>query len=211
VLLESKQQLEQQVFSNQGIEIYACGRQDIETGQIDRRVLAVLEFLEVSGYKPTVSALKCGHSDFTTSGNVSEHATGDAVDISAVNGIAIAGHQGPGTIADDTVKKLLTLQGAMKPHQIISLMRYAGTDNTLALPDHYNHIHVGFFSPLEQGPVATSALSSAISPAQWTELIARLGEIPNPAVASGPSSASIPDRPGAPRASGQQGQARGDH
>src|SRR5207253_9777770 len=116
----------------------------IETGQIDRRALAVLEFLEVSGLKPTVSALRCGHSDSTSSGNASEHATGDAVDISAVNGIPITGHQGPGTIADETVKQLLTLQGAMKPHQIISLMRYAGTDNTLAMADHSNHIHIGF-------------------------------------------------------------------
>src|SRR6202035_5338887 len=63
VLLESKQQLEQQVLANPGIDIYECGRQDIQTGQIDRRVLATLEFLEVSGLKPTVSALKCGHSD----------------------------------------------------------------------------------------------------------------------------------------------------
>ena len=32
----------------------------------------------------------------------------------------------------------------MKPHQIITLMTYPGTDNTLALPDHDDHIHVGF-------------------------------------------------------------------
>jgi hypothetical protein len=32
----------------------------------------------------------------------------------------------------------------MKPHQIISLMTFDGTDNTLSLPDHNDHIHVGF-------------------------------------------------------------------
>ena len=32
----------------------------------------------------------------------------------------------------------------MKPHQIISLMTFDGADNTLALPDHADHIHVGF-------------------------------------------------------------------
>ena len=83
VLLESKEQLQQQVLANPDIDIYPCGRQDIQTGQIDRRVLATLEFLAVSELKPTVSALKCGHSDLTTEGNVSEHSTGDAVDISA--------------------------------------------------------------------------------------------------------------------------------
>jgi Transglycosylase SLT domain len=201
VLLESKEQLEQQVLANPGIDIYACGRADIETGEIDRRVLATLEFLAVSDLKPTVSALKCGHSLDTSAGNLSEHASGDAVDISAVNGIPIEGHQGPGSITDTTIRKLLTLQGSMKPHQIISLMSYPGADNTLAMADHYNHIHVGF-RPLGAGQAAQSAsaggsLTSAVTPSQWVELISRLGEIPNPTVASGPSAAAIPDHPGA--------------
>jgi murein DD-endopeptidase MepM/ murein hydrolase activator NlpD len=190
VLLESKEQLEQQVLSSPDIDLYPCGRQDIQTGQIDRRVLATLEFLAVSGLKPTVSALKCGHSELTAEGNVSEHSTGDAVDISLVNGIPIVGHQGPGSITDTTIRKLLTLQGSMKPHQIISLMSYPGTDNTLAKADHYNHIHVGF-RPFAQASLASS-LTSSITPGQWIKLIARLGEIPDPAVANGPSAAAIP-------------------
>jgi hypothetical protein len=193
VLLESKEQLEQQVLSSPDIDLYPCGRQDIQTGQIDRRVLATLEFLAVSGLKPTVSALKCGHSELTAEGNVSEHSTGDAVDISEINGIAIVGHQGPGSITDTTIRKLLTLQGSMKPHQIISLMSYPGTDNTLAKADHYNHIHVGF-RPFAQASLAGS-LTSAITPGQWIKLIARLGEIPDPAVANGPSAAAIPVHP----------------
>jgi hypothetical protein len=196
VLLESKEQLEQQVLENTGITIYPCGRQDIETGQIDRRVLATLEFLEVSGLKPTVSALKCGHSELTTEGNVSEHSTGDAVDISEVNGIPIVGHQGPGTITDTTIRKLLTLQGTMKPHQIISLMTYPGADNTLAMADHYNHIHVGF-RPLAESAGLGASLSSSITPSEWIKLIDRLGEIPDPAVANGPSAAAIPVTPSA--------------
>ena len=32
----------------------------------------------------------------------------------------------------------------MKPHQIISLMTFDGRDNTLAMGDHADHIHVGF-------------------------------------------------------------------
>ena len=194
VLLESKEQLQRQVLANSAIQIYSCGRQDIETGQIDRRVLATLEFLAVSDLDPTVSALKCGHSEDTAEGNVSEHSSGDAVDISAVNGIPIEGHQGPGSITDTTIRKLLTLQGSMKPHQIISLMSYPGADNTLAKADHYNHIHVGFAPETAQSASAGGSLSSSITPGEWIKLISRLGEIPDPAVASGPSSAAIPDR-----------------
>jgi murein DD-endopeptidase MepM/ murein hydrolase activator NlpD len=199
VLLESKEQLEQQVLENPGITIYPCGRQDIETGQIDRRVLATLEFLEVSQLKPTVSALKCGHSDMTSEGNVSEHSTGDAVDISEINGTPIVGHQGPGSITDVTIRKLLTLQGSMKPHQIISLMSYPGADNTLAMADHFNHIHVGFRPLAAESAKLASSLSSSITPSEWIKLISRLGEIPDPTVASGPSAAAIPvhaDSPG---------------
>jgi hypothetical protein len=192
VLLESKEQLEQQVLKDTDITIYPCGRQDIQTGQIDRRVLATIEFLAVSGLKPTVSALKCGHSELTAEGNVSEHSTGDAVDISEINGIPIVGHQGPGSIADTTIRKLLTLQGSMKPHQIISLMSYPGADNTLAKSDHYNHIHVGFRPLFAESARLSGALSSSITPSQWIKLIARLGEIPDPTVASGPSAAAIP-------------------
>ena len=56
----------------------------------------------------------------------------------------ILGHQGKGSITELVIQRLLTLQGTMKPHQIISLMKFADADNTLALADHDDHIHVGF-------------------------------------------------------------------
>jgi transglycosylase-like protein with SLT domain/peptidase M23-like protein len=191
ILLMSKEALERQVLEDPRVQIYACGRRDIEAGSIDRRVLATLEFLAASGLKPTVSALKCGHSYLTTSGNVSEHSTGDAVDIAAINGIPILGHQGPGSITDITIRRLLTLQGAMKPHQIISLMTFQGTDNTLSLPDHYNHIHVGFHPLFGSNQELGHQLNSILAPSQWTKLISRIGKIDNPTVPISPSRYAI--------------------
>jgi hypothetical protein len=204
VLLESKEQLKRQVLENPGIDIYRCGRQDIQTGQIDRRVLATLEFLEVAGLKPTVSALRCGHAARTTAADAAARSGGDTVEISAINGIPIAGHQGPGSITDVTIRKLLTLQGTMKPQKIVSLMRIPGTDNTLAMADHYNHIRIAFLAPSSGSARLAGAFSSGILPDEWIKLIARLGEIPNPAVASGPSAASLPDHPGSPTPSGKE-------
>jgi hypothetical protein len=66
------------------------------------------------------------------------------VDIAAINGVPILGHQGAGSITEKTVRRLLTLQGTMKPDQIITLMRFDGADNTLAMSDHADHIHVGW-------------------------------------------------------------------
>jgi hypothetical protein len=190
ILLMSKEALQHRVLTDPGIQIYDCGRRDIKAGGIDRRVLATLEFLSASGLKPTVTALHCGHSYLTTSGNVSEHSSGNAVDIAQINGIPILGHQGPGSITDITIRRLLTLQGAMKPHQIISLMTFDGADNTLALPDHNDHIHVGFQPLFGEGKLG-SQLNGALKPGQWTRLMKRLGEIENPAVPIGPSKYAI--------------------
>jgi Transglycosylase SLT domain/Peptidase family M23 len=184
ILLMSKESLAQRVLNNPRIQIYDCGRRDIQTGQIDRRVLATLEFLAASGFKPTVSALKCGHSLMTTSGNISEHSTGNAVDIAAINGIPILGHQGKGSITELTIQRLLTLQGTMKPHQIISLMTFDGADNTLSLPDHADHIHVGFHALYG---TTVEQVDAILKPKQWIKLIDRLGEIDNPTVRRGTS------------------------
>ena len=71
VLLMPKPLLERRVLGDERIEVYGCGRADIRSGQVDRRVLATLAYLAESGMRPTVTSLKCGHSFFTSSGNVS--------------------------------------------------------------------------------------------------------------------------------------------
>jgi hypothetical protein len=190
ILLMSKSALQHRVLTDPDVQIYDCGRRDIESGGIDRRVLATIEFLRASGLKPTISSLRCGHSYLTSSGNVSEHSTGTAVDIAAVNGIPILGHQGQGSITDITIRRLLTLQGTMKPHQIISLMTYDGTDNTLSLPDHADHIHVGF-RPMFNGGRLGPRAEAVLKPGQWIKLIDRIGAIQNPVVSVRPSKYSI--------------------
>ncbi len=156
ILLMGKSELERRVLRNPRIEIYDCGRRDVKGSRIDRRVLATLEFLAASGLRPTVTSLTCGHGYFTASGNVSHHSSGNAVDIAKVNGIPILGHQGRGSITDMAVRRLLTLQGTMKPAQVISLMEYEGVDNTFAMGDHADHIHVGFQPLWGTGGPATS-------------------------------------------------------
>ena len=191
----SKPQLIQRVLADPRLEIYACGREDIRTGQIDRRVLAMLEYLVERGFRLTITSLKCGHSILTTSGNVSHHSSGNAVDIAQINGLPILGNQGPGSITEALVKDLLQLQGTMEPAQIISLMDYFGADNTFAMGDHADHVHVGYTPPYGPGPAASrSSSTEMLKPDQWERLIDRLGEIDNPTVPTEPSDAALPDR-----------------
>ncbi len=191
ILLMSKAALAQRVLADPNIDLYSCGRKDIEAGAIDRRVLATLAFLSASGLKPTVTALECGHSLYTTGGNVSAHSSGNAVDIAKINGIPILGNQGSGSIADIAVRRLLTLQGTLKPAQIITLMTYEGTDNTLAMADHADHIHVGYRPTFDPTTKAGRLAESVLKPSQWIKLIDRLGQIDNPTVQLAPSKYAI--------------------
>ncbi len=191
ILLMSKQVLIQRVLANPRIEIYSCGQRNIKSGIVDRRVLATLEFLASSGLRPTVTSLQCGHGYYTSSGNVSAHSSGNAVDIAKINGIPIIGNQGPGSITDIAVRRLLTLQGTMKPAQIITLMKYDGTDNTLAMGDHNDHIHVGFRPTFDPSTKAGRQAEAVLKPSQWIKLIDRLGDIANPTVKVQPSKYAI--------------------
>jgi soluble lytic murein transglycosylase-like protein len=191
ILLMSKDNLAQRVLANPRIEIYSCGRRDIAAGAIDRRALATLEFLASSGLKPTVTSLRCGHGFYTSGGNVSAHSSGNAIDIAKINGIPILGNQGPGSITDITVRRLLTLQGTLRPAQIITLMKYEGTDNTLAMADHNDHIHVGFRPQFDPSTKAGKIAESVLKPSQWIKLIDRLGQIDNPTVQIKPSKYAI--------------------
>ncbi|HET7590023.1 MAG TPA: hypothetical protein VFK14_07530, partial [Solirubrobacterales bacterium] len=194
---------ERRVLADERIEVYPGGRDDIRAGQVDRRVLATLEYLAESGLEPTVTSLRSGHSYLTASGNVSEHSSGNAVDIAQINGVSILGHQEPGGVTDQAVRRLMLLQGTMRPHQIISLLDYG--QNTLAMSDHADHIHVGF-QPLfgANRKLARQALT-VLKPGQWSDLIERLGEIDNPVVPTEPSKYAIPtgDKPASDAHSGE--------
>jgi hypothetical protein len=191
ILLMSKSALIERVLANPRVEIYGCGRRDIRLSQVDRRVLATLEFLAASGFKPTVTSLKCGHGFYTASGNVSHHSSGNAVDIAKLNGIPVLGNQGPGSITELAVQRLLTLQGLMKPDQIITLMKFDGTDNTYAMGDHHDHIHVGWRPLYGTNSKAAKQVNAILKPKQWIKLVDRLKEIDNPTVSLEPSKYAI--------------------
>jgi hypothetical protein len=125
----------------------------------------------------------------SASGYVSEHSTGDAVDIAVINGVPVTGHQGPGTLTDELIQTVLQLQGTMHPHQVISLEDLPG-ETSFALADHYDHVHVGYH-PLS-GPF-DQQFNALLKPDQWQRLTNRLGEIDNPRVSPTPSPYSLPD------------------
>jgi hypothetical protein len=199
VLLESKRQLERQVARDSSVHMRACERREAQSGGVDRRVLAMLEFLAVSGLKPTVARLRCAAgAPAPFAGNASADSGGYTVKITAVDGTPLAGHQGQGSIADTTIRRLLTLQGVNRPRRIVSDTNVPGSTNTLVKSSASDYVYVAFSPPSGAGTHGASVLGSVLSAKEWIELIARLGEIPDPTVAGGPSSAAVPDRADSP-------------
>jgi hypothetical protein len=212
VFLLSNDQLASDVLSDPGITIDACGRGDIASGAVDRRVLAMLAFLSRSGLQPTVSGLRCTAVHSSEASVATKSRGMHALDIAAINGTPIAGHQGPGTVTDLAIRTLLSLPGEYQPERVVSLMRYPGAANTHATPQAWSHIHVEFHaaSPAvaptvsTPGAVARSAAAAptlvsqlvgggGLTPTQWDQLVTRIAALPAPTVAVKPSSSAIPD------------------
>jgi hypothetical protein len=70
-------------------------------------------------------------------------------------------------------------------------MRYAGTDNTLSMADHDDHIHVGFRPAYGENRAAARKVAEILSPKQWDDLSDRLADIVNPDVRAQPSDYAI--------------------
>jgi hypothetical protein len=138
----SKGRLAKRLLTNASVLIYQGGRDDIAAGRIDVRVVVLLGYLAERHGTITVSSLFSGHRKYARPGVVSAHVFGHAVDIAAVSGTSIAGHQAPGGVTEATVRSVLLLPSELQPQQVISLLGLGGP--SFPLRDHGDHVHVGF-------------------------------------------------------------------
>jgi hypothetical protein len=137
-----KTRLGEKVLNDPRVSIYAGGRGDIESGRVNVRVLAVIEYLAESFGQVTVSCLISGHRLYARPGVISAHIYGLAADISELGGTPITGHQQPGGVTERAVRDVLLLPSELMPKQVISLLGLGGPSFPLA--NHYDHIHIGY-------------------------------------------------------------------
>jgi soluble lytic murein transglycosylase-like protein len=193
-------QLERAVLADPGIRLGACDRQQVASGKVDQRALALLVFMSRSGLKPTVEQLRCGRLTQVGGAKAVSYLPQGALAISSINGVPIAGHQGQGSITDVTIRTLLTVKHPFAPAQIISLMQYPGVTRTVARPDHAGELEIVLAAKPRTGHLARTASAvstpadTVLDSAQWDKLIAQIGGIVSPKVSRKPSSASIRDR-----------------
>ena len=141
-LLSQKRDLEDRVLHDPRLLVYPGGRNDVAEHKVDVRVLAVMLYLADTFHQVTVSCLISGHRLYARPGVISAHIYGRAVDIAALGGVSIYGHQQPGGVTEQAVRSLLFLPGGMLPTQVISLLGLGGPSFPLA--NHYDHIHIGY-------------------------------------------------------------------
>ena len=120
--------------------------------------------------------------------------SGNAVDIAMINGIPILGHQEPGGITEQTVRRLMQLQGTMQPHQIISLLELGGATRS-RWPTTPTTSTSGFQPLFGANKKLGKQALAVLKPGQWSDLISRLGEIENPVVPTKPSKYALPAQP----------------
>ncbi len=138
----SKASIAARLLSDRMVSIYEGGRNDIVEDKVDVRVLAMIAYLRETFGQVTVSSLISGHRLYARPGVVSAHIPGHAVDIAALDGTPIQGHQAPGGLVERAVREILFAPAEIMPRQVISLLGMGGPSFPLA--DHYNHIHIGY-------------------------------------------------------------------
>ncbi len=139
---QAKPRLARLVLDDPRIDIYARGRDDVSSGLVDVRVIILIRYLTDVFGQTSVSSLHSGHRLYARPGVVSAHVYGLAVDISALGGTSIAGHQEQGGVTERAVQSILLLPAELQPQQVISLLGLGGP--SFPLSDHDDHIHVGY-------------------------------------------------------------------
>jgi hypothetical protein len=137
-----KERLARRVLESPRLDIYPGGRADVADGVTSVRVLALLAYLSSRYEQVGVTSLTSGHSFLTASGNVSAHSYGRAVDIATLNGTPMLGHQEEGGVTERGLWSVLLLPDELGPSELISLLDLPGP--SFPLPDHADHIHVGY-------------------------------------------------------------------
>ena len=138
----AKPMLVKRTLRDKRVSVYGGGRSDLFNDRIDVRVVVMIRYLAEAHDQVTVSCLKSGHRLFARPGVVSAHVYGLAVDIAALGGQSIIGHQQPGSVTEKAVRNILLLPAEVRPVQVISLLGLGGPSFPLA--NHDDHIHVGF-------------------------------------------------------------------
>jgi hypothetical protein len=114
---------------------------DITSGALDPRIVALIGAI-TQEHQLTISALRSDHSEYTTSGYVSNHYFGRAMDIAAVDGVSCT-DTSPSAPCAELGRTLAYMPAPLHPTELIYCFDLDGPGPAFALPDHCDHVHAG--------------------------------------------------------------------
>jgi hypothetical protein len=202
-LLMGQIDLERVILENSHLKMTLCERHAIAAGDVDRRVLASIEFLVDSGLDPTIGGAQC-----TTDGApaVAADATNAySVTITAVNSVPVGPSPVPGSPTDAAIRALLTLTAGNAPSQVAGPEAIPGASSSVSTASDSDRIVVSFVpapAPLALASTAGVAARFTLGPKRWTQLDVHLLTIPEPRVPTAVSAVALPTSPvGGPKRS----------
>ena len=115
---------------------------DLTTGALDPRIMALIGAITQEHELTALgAALRPLRTD--ASGNVSNHFFGRAMDIAEVDGVSCT-DTSPDAPCGELATTLSQITGPLHPTELIYCYDVDGPGPAFALPDHCDHVHVGF-------------------------------------------------------------------
>ncbi|HEY7966878.1 MAG TPA: lytic murein transglycosylase [Solirubrobacteraceae bacterium] len=174
-LLASQVDLERIVLEDTRISLAACERSAIAGGNVDRRVLAMLEVLVLHGIDPTVSGAWCSSDARARRSTPALLKTGNAVTLTALDG-----------------RPAVATAASVAEHALTALPRRARPSLSERLVP--GGLVISFAPQSQSQPLAVEASFTsgfALSNSRWAQLDARLQQIQEPHVPTAVSTAAL--------------------
>ena len=115
---------------------------DLSSGALDPRLVALIAAI-TQKHQLTLSSLRSDHSEYTASGNISNHFYGRAMDIAAVDGVSCTDTALDAPCAN-LGRTLAYLPDPIRPTELIYCSDLDGPGPAFAMPDHCDHVHAGY-------------------------------------------------------------------
>ena len=195
-------QLEHAVLADTHLGLPRCERSAVSSHRVDRRVLAVLEFLSQSGFALGVDRSSCGVLPLSAGAARTRIAT---LDIASINGTPVAAHPGDTSLTALALARLRALYGEYVPQ---SLLDVAAAGAAGRAPNRPHELRVAFAvagaplakppSPGQAAAARVPALDAPLTTLEWSRVTARLAGIRSPELVVFPSASATVDRATAP-------------
>jgi hypothetical protein len=201
--------LEHAVLVNRHVSLPACERTQVSSHRVDRRVLAVLEYLAQSGFSLGVDPSSCtSPSALLAAPAASALATPaprlGTLDIAQINGQPVVAHPSSSSFTGLVLARLRALYGEFVPQSVLDIAsattlipQPGGTAHELQVSFAVPGAHLAkALAPAQLAAERVPAFDAPLTTLEWSRVTARLSAISSPGLVPFPSPNATVDHRG---------------